>query len=415
MELLERLPRWVNGRWLGDLVSELQCRSADYKEVTSGILRSKYCKATRLIFVFILALAFLAEAAAPKDAQNSIRQLTKNKTLNSNDISNAEIIEKISSLCEKDCSSTHKMISVFDGYFLSIPVVQPEEFMAWDIAVYKTGGPKFGISELIERKKRGEALSMDEQRVLEAAPWVGAISFCKGVSSNAFLAKFPFRGSNGKVSESDVILTVAHAVLDNETGQPLCENFENVRYAANYGLYDGSRDFDFRVVNTNGKPPLNFENVVNKVDIPTRHDFLVFLIDQSISSLSGDIMSDKNERGAIEFSRNIDVDGDVYLIGLDPLFREGEFVSYMRCPSHRLNVYVLTHACHTSVGTSASLVAQIEDQRLVFRGLNVGGFDPRDENSSVVATELPNDPKNWNQATNSEYIKGFLLNYRLDD
>lgn len=331
--------------------------------------------------VLISLLSIFVNNASEASTRKPTSFSSKNNVSQKAKIASLRRTEASTSACVGDCDSQQpqrKVQSALSEYICNLPATQRGDFKCEDAAYFDDGNDKQAVVDLRIRRANGETLSIEENAILQGASRTGQISFCKGVSSNGILVR---------VDGRDAIVTTAHAVLNQETGQLLCEDLSKVGFFPNVSFYDqrngNPNDFEKRKIALDGKNPLNLENVVGKSGlIPYGSDFLVFFLDKKEKPISQDRLPDGSVRGYMKFSSNRNKTGtNLIMIGLDPQFKLGENLrgamttAYQTCKYQSNGELTLSHNCDSIKGTSSSLLANLENNELTFRAVHTDGSE----------------------------------------
>jgi hypothetical protein len=301
-----------------------------------------------------------------------------------------------------DCATRAPQSSLSE-YLAQLPIVKDGFARVYDAAYFDDGNDKQAVVDLRNKKANGETLTAEENAILVAAARTGKIS-CelpngKKLSSNAFLVKIDGR---------DAIITSAHAMINQLSGQPGCD-FSKVGYFPNFSFFDKNKgkptDFDKTFITTDGTTPLNLENVIGKTKIGPKDDFLVFFLNPK-KEISKDKLPDGSTRGFLSFASSIPNNDEVYLIGTDPEFRNNTATAFQSCSS-RLGMIetVLLHKCDTKKGVSSSLIGHLDNNEIKVVGLHMFGEE----------TNLPGDTLDfdWNGASSASNILKYLKEKNL--
>jgi hypothetical protein len=268
-----------------------------------------------------------------------------------------------------DCATRAPQSSLSE-YLAQLPIVKDGFARVYDATYFDDGNDKQAIIDLRIRRANGETLTAEENAILQAASRTGSIYMCKGASSNATLIQIDGR---------DAIITTAHALIDPKTGKPKCKDYKNVSFYPNLSFYDNRNgdmsEFEKRAVMTDGTPPLNLENVIGqKTRVKTEQDFLIFFLDDQKKPISQEALPDKTVRGFMKFNTTPNDQGKIYLLGLDPQFRNGLATSYQQC-DYKLSAIKtgIYHTCDTIKGTSSSVLATMKNNELMITGIHQQG------------------------------------------
>lgn len=264
----------------------------------------------------------------------------------------------------------------------------------FNAAYFDDGNDKQAVVDLRARKARGETLTSKEEALLQAAARTGRITMCDGKdTTNAFVVNI-----NGK----DAIITTAHAFINTETGQPKCD-LSRIGYYPNFSFYDSQdgdskpSDFEKLKINTDGKDPLNLQNVIGtKGQIEARKDFLIFFLEEKVSD---DRLPGGNQRGVLSFSNTISRTGNLSLIGTDPNFRDAKATAYQECRFETIESLAF-HSCDTLPGVSSSLLTTYENGEYKFYGMHAIGLNETGLNA--------NENLNWNTGLTAKIISDYL-------
>lgn len=296
------------------------------------------------------------------------------------------------SVCN-DCLNSSRKPSNLSNYLSQLPIVKNGEAKVFNAAYFDDGNDKQAVVDLRARKARGEKLTAKEEALLQAAARTGQITFCNGLASNAFLVK---------INDKDAIITTAHAVINPETGKPRCD-LSKTGYYPNLSFYDATdgdsnpTDFEKRKVMTDGRDPLNLENVLGtKGKIDSKKDFLIFFLEEQVSN---DRLPDSTSRGALSFSNSSSKTGSLNLIGTDPNFREGRATTYQEC-KYEISGNLPYHTCDTLEGVSSSLLSTYENGEFKFFGIHTSGLDKTGLDTS--------DNLSWNGGLKAKEIANYL-------
>lgn len=284
--------------------------------------------------------------------------------------------------------------------FLSVAPTQAEQVPIIKAAYFDDGNDKQAVTDLRERRAKGEALTEEETAILVAASRTGKIGCDVAGGKENF--------TNGFITEingREAIITSGHAFIDKADGSAVCD-LTKVWYYPNFSFFDKSNgaptDFERRKVKTDGKLPLNLEVILGRTNVPTHADFLIFFVSSKEAPLKIDKLPDDSIRGILEFSSLLSKDSDVYLIGTEPGFRKGTATAYQKCSSTNRLDHTVLHNCDTFAGASSSLVGKMEDGEIKIYGIHKYG-DEETYSGDALSTR-------WNGAVSVTNLRdaGFI-------
>ena len=246
--------------------------------------------------------------------------------------------------------------------------VQTGAEQLFDAATFINNNPRSFVIDIRRRLANGEILTNTEMAVLRASAQTGEISCVGSAGKNGTLVQFQGR---------DAVITSAHGFIDSTTGQPKCD-LSTVGFFPNLSFHDSElgplSDFEKRMVNTTSHP-LNLASVLGRGKINMQNDYLIFFLDEQISSDQLNInVNGQNQimqRGFMSFDISNLVQGPIYFIGLNARVRRFTATTYQECNSEQ-NEEALFHTCDSEPSTSSSALVRIIGNEAFLTGINLG-------------------------------------------